>query len=153
MSGVNRVNFNTAPPQQLDSSRYVDGAHQDHQHIDYAGNSENSHGGKHTDCDGVGKGHNHGNNGQPKKLEELALALIAQLQAAAQQAMSEQISQTQQRLNEPSPAELDRSQAKIEKLIYEAKMTRGVDQGQALRELDQLTGAQSATNALMRSIV
>ena len=152
MSGVNRVNFNTAPPQQLES-RHVETRHQDYLHTDHVGNNENSHHGKHTDCDGPGKGHCHGNNGQHKKLEELTQVLIAQMQAAAQQAMSEQISQTQQRINEPTPAELDRSPAKIEKLIYEAKMTRGVDQGQALRELDQLTGAQATTNALLRSII
>lgn len=152
MSGVNRVNFNTAQPQHLDS-RSVGGNHQGHQHADYVGSSENSRGGKHTDCDGPGKGHCHGNNGHHKKIEELTQVLIAQMQAATQQAISEQISQNQQRINEPTPAELDCSPAKIEKLIYEAKMTRGVDQGQALRELDQLTGGQPATNALMRAIV
>ena len=152
MSGVSRVNFHTTQPLQSDS-RQLDSHHQGLQHTDYVGNNENSHGGKHADCDGPGKGHCHDNNGKHKKLEELVQALAAQMQAAMQQTMSEQISQSQQRINEPSPAELDRTPAKIEKLIYEAKMTRGVDQGQALRELDQLTGAQATTNALMRSIV
>lgn len=152
MSGVNRVNFNTAPQQQLDSHQ-LEGQYQNYLHTDHVGQHENTQVGKHADCDGPGKGHCNGNNGHHKKIEEVVQTLIAQIQAAAQQAMSEQISQSQQRVNEPTPAELDRSPAKIEKLIYEAKMTRGVDQGQALRELDQLTGAQAATNALMRSIV
>lgn len=152
MSGVNRVNFHTAPQQKLDSHQ-LESRQQNYLHTDHVGNNENSHHGKHVDCDDSGKKHCHGNNGHHKQIEELAQIVIAQMQAAAQQVMSDQISQSQQRINEPTPAELDRSPAKIEKLIYEAKMTRGVDQGQALRELDQLTGGQPATNALMRSIV
>ena len=152
MSGVSRVNFHTAQSLQSDS-RQLDSHYQGLQHTDYVGHNENSHGGKHADCDGPGKGHCHSNNGQHKKLEELVQALVAQMQATMQQTMSEQISRSQEHINEPTPADLDNTPAKIEKLIHEAKMTRGVDQGQALRELDQLTGAQATTNALMRSIV
>lgn len=88
-------------------------------------------------------------NGHHKALEELQQLIATQLAAQTQQVLAELNS----RLSEPHPPEPDRSPAKLEKLILDAKHTRGVDQGQALRELDQLTGGQAATNALMRSIV
>lgn len=100
------------------------------------------------------KNHNHNgqcheNNGHHKALEELQQLIATQLAAQAQQAMAE----VNNKLSEPPPPEPEKNPAKLERLIYEAKFTRGVDQGQALRELDKLTGGQPATNALMRSIV
>lgn len=87
----------------------------------------------------------HGNNGHHKALEELQHQLAAQTQQV--------LADLNSRLSAPPPPEPDRTPAKLEKLILDAKHMRGVDQGQALRELDQLTGGQAATNALMRSIV
>lgn len=88
-------------------------------------------------------------NGRHKALEELQQLIASQLAAQAQQVLAE----LNTRLSEPPPPEPDRNPAKLERLILDAKHMRGVDQGQALRELDQLTGGQAATNALMRSIV
>lgn len=88
-------------------------------------------------------------NGHHKALEELQQLIVSQLAAQAQQVLAE----LNTRLSEPPPPEPDRNPAKLERLILDAKHMRGVDQGQALRELDQLTGGQAATNALMRSIV
>lgn len=102
------------------------------------GSSNHAHNGK---C--------HENNGHHKALEELQQLIATQLAAQAQLAMAE----LSNKLSEPPPPEPEKNPAKLERLIHEAKFLRGVDQGQALRQLDQLTGGQPATNALMRSIV
>ena len=151
MSGVNRVQYQPVRQEQrqfepVDTRFRV----QDHCHTH---RSEHKHESKHADCDGHGKKKDHCHDDHNKKLQAIIEALIAQAQAAMQRTTAEQISQANQRNNEPTPAELDRSPAKIDKLIHEAKLTRGVDQGQALRELDALTGAQATTNALLRAIV
>lgn len=102
------------------------------------------------------------NNGQKHKIEEvlrqIQQTLQLQQQAQTQQQthhsqLQQQLRETQQELQKPSENEIANKSERIEQLVRDAKDSRGVDQGQALRELDQLTGAQAATNALLRSIV
>lgn len=150
MSGVNRVQYQPVRQDQrncepVDTRFRV----QDHDHC-HTHRNEHKHESKHTDCDGHGKKKDHCHD---KKLDALIQAIIAQAHAATQQRIAEQNSQAIERMNEPTPTELDRTPSKVERLIQEAKLTRGVDQGQALRELDALTGAQATTNALLRAIV
>lgn len=101
-------------------------------------------------------GHNnhcHANNGHHKQLEELAQIVQQTIQQQMEQATQQHISEMRTEMNRPSETELANKPERVEKLIMDAKLSRGVDQGQALRELDALTGGQAATNALMRAIV
>lgn len=99
------------------------------------------------------KQHCHENNGHHKKLEELVQVIQQTIQQQMEQASQQHISEMRSEVSKPSENEIANKPERIERLILDAKLSRGVDQGQALRELDALTGGQAATNALMRAIV